>query len=239
MVASLFLNPAQFDDVADLERYPRDEERDIEIFQRHEVDVVFKPSVEEMYPAGHGTTVDPGPIGDVLEGAHRAGHFRGVATVVAKLLGTIRPDIAVWGAKDAQQNVVIRRLSRDLCMNVHHVIVPTVRAVDGLALSSRNARLSVAERKAATLLFAALSGARELYSEGERRAEAIRERVRDMVAGEALVKLDYVSVAEPLALIELEEIVPGAVLSLAAFVGSTRLIDNVTLDATSTSSASA
>ena len=230
LVASLFLNPTQFNDAADLERYPRDVDRDLAIFERHGVDVVFKPTVDEMYPPGHVTVVDPGPLGAMLEGAHRAGHFLGVATVVAKLLSVIRPDIAVWGAKDAQQNIVIRRMSQDLCLNVKHVIEPTVRAEDGLALSSRNARLSVAERQAAPVLFGALSGARALWDGGERRAEVLRRCVRDMVNGEALTELEYVSVAEPVALRELEQIVPGAVVSLAAVVGSTRLIDNVLLE---------
>lgn len=234
VVASLFLNPTQFDDPTDLKDYPRDVARDLDIFERHGVDVVFKPSVDEIYPPGHGTTVDPGPVGAILEGARRPGHFTGVATVVAKLLVAIRPDIAIWGAKDAQQNVVIRQVARGLCMNVHHVIEPTVRADDGLALSSRNARLSVDERKAAARLFEALSEARKLWRAGERQADVIRQRIRDILAGEPLVKLEYVSVAEPRALTELEEIEPGAVLSLAAFVGSTRLIDNVTLDETVT-----
>jgi len=231
VVASLFLNPTQFGDPADLERYPRDVERDLAIFHRHDVDVVFKPAVEEMYPPGPAMSVDPGSLATILEGAHRPGHFQGVVTVVAKLLVAIRPDIAVWGAKDVQQNVIIRRLSLDLCMNVRHVIEPTVRASDGLALSSRNARLSGPEREAATLLFAALSEGEGLWAAGERRAEVVREHIRDMIDKEVLVELDYVSVAEPVALSDVTEIVPGTVVSLAALVGATRLIDNVILDA--------
>lgn len=229
LVASLFLNPTQFDDPSDLERYPTDRARDLEIFQRHGVDVVFAPAVAEMYPAGATTEVDPGAPARVLEGAHRPGHFRGVATVVTKILTVLRPDIAVWGAKDAQQNVVIRSITRDLLMPVEHVIVPTVRGEDGLALSSRNRHLSPEERRQATSLHAALVAAREAWDGGERSAETLRETVRRTVAPRPLVTLEYVSVADPDTLAELEVAVPCALVSLAARVGATRLIDNVTL----------
>jgi len=131
VVASVFLNPTQFDDPGDLRRYPTDRDGDLHIFERHGVDVVFAPSVAEMYPDGSATEIDPGPVGQVLEGAGRPGHFRGVATVVAKILTVLRPDVAIWGEKDAQQNIVIRRVTTDLRMNVRHILIPTVRAPDG------------------------------------------------------------------------------------------------------------
>ena len=230
VVASLFLNPTQFDDPSDLERYPVDVECDLEIFAAHGVDVVFKPSVTEMYPDGGSTTVDPGPLGRVLEGARRPGHFTGVATVVAKLLTIIRPDVAVWGAKDAQQNVVVRRISRDLGMAVKHVVVPTVRDADGLALSSRNTRLSEGERAAAPALHRALEHAREGFAAGETDAARLRAAVRAAIDSADVFDLEYVSLADPDTLEELETARTGALLSLAARLGTTRLIDNVVLD---------
>jgi pantoate--beta-alanine ligase len=229
LVASLFLNPTQFDDLSDLERYPADREADLEIFARYGVDVVFAPTVEEMYPHGASTTVDPGPIATVLEGEHRAGHFRGVATIVTKILTVIRPDVAVWGAKDAQQNVVIRRVARDLRMSVRHVVVPTVRAPDGLALSSRNRHLSDAERAQAISLYEGLRRAVALWEDGERDAGVLKEAVERTLAAHDLVIPEYVSLADPDSLAELREARSAALLSLAARVGSTRLIDNVTL----------
>lgn len=230
LVASLFLNPTQFGDPSDLERYPQNVESDLALFERMGVDLVFKPSVEEMYPPGHSMVVDPGTMGSMLEGAHRPGHFAGVATVVAKILCAVRPDVAVWGAKDAQQNVVIRRLTRELCMEVRHVVVPTVRADDGLALSSRNARLSDDERPAAAILFRALSEGAQLWKAGQRDAHTIRERVRAELGREPRVSLDYVSVASPETLAELESVVSGSLLSLAARLGPVRLIDNIILE---------
>lgn len=229
VVASLFLNPTQFDDPADLERYPADRARDLETFERHGVDVVFAPTAYAMYPPGSSTEVDPGPVARVLEGAHRPGHFRGVATVVTKILTILRPDIAVWGAKDAQQNVVIRRISRDLGMPVEHVMVPTVRAADGLALSSRNRHLSEAEREQATSLYGGLQAALKAWSGGLRDADLLRDAVRSEISRHSLVSLEYVSVAHPETLEELDTAIEGALLSLAARAGRTRLIDNVTL----------
>ena len=230
LVGSLFLNPTQFGDPADLDRYPRDMERDLAIFGVHGVDIVFKPSVGEIYPPGSVTEVDPGAMAYALEGEHRPGHFMAVATVVTKILTVVRPDIAVWGAKDAQQNVIIRQLSRDLLMELDHEIVPTVRAEDGLALSSRNEYLSAEERKAATVLYAALSEARKLWQRGERDAAVLRRIVRDMVKQEPRADLEYVSIADSNTLEELVEAGPGALVSLAGVIGDTRLIDNVALE---------
>jgi len=230
LVASLFLNPTQFNDPRDLETYPADRGRDLALFEQHGVDVVFAPTVDEMYPQGASTTVDPGPLAAVLEGAHRPGHFHGVATVVTKILTVIRPDVAVWGAKDAQQNVIIRRISGDLGMHVRHVLAPTVRDEDGLALSSRNARLSAAERVQAASLYRGLSGARALWHQGTRDAARLVEAVRRELGRHPLVCPEYVSLADPDTLTELHEARPGALLSVAAVVGATRLIDNITLD---------
>ncbi len=229
LIASLFLNPTQFNDSADLDTYPADTAADLEIFRAHGVDVVFMPSVDEMYPPGGSAPVDPGPLGDVLEGAHRPGHFIGVATVVARLFNVIRPDIAVWGAKDAQQNVIIREVSRRMGMPIDHRIVPTVREDDGLALSSRNARLSSDERAAAPVLYRALSKAHRLFLEGESDAATLRAAVREVVGNEALVALEYVSVASMRDLGEVTRAEAGAMVSLAAVVGNTRLIDNIVL----------
>jgi len=229
LVASLFLNPTQFNDASDLDRYPTDRERDLEIFRSHGVDVVFMPSVDEMYPPGSEELVDAGPVGSVLEGAHRPGHFAGVATVVAKLLDVIRPDIAVWGAKDAQQNVVIRRISSELGPKVDHRIIPTVRDEDGLALSSRNARLTPEGRAAAPVLWRALAGAQRRFQEGETSVHALLAGIRETVASQDLVSLEYASVSHPETLEDVRQAEDGSLVSLAAAIDHTRLIDNVVL----------
>ena len=229
VVASLFLNPTQFDDAADLDSYPRDRARDLEIFKRNGVDIVFAPPAEEMYPAGAETAVDPGPTGRVLEGQSRPGHFIGVATVVTKLLALIRPDVALFGAKDAQQLVIVRRLVRDLLLGAEIAEVPTVRDEDGVALSSRLAHLDDAGRPAAASIYRALSRGEALFRDGVRDAAALREAVTDELASESLVDVEYVSVADPEMLTELEEAGEGALMSLAAGVGGVRLIDNVIL----------
>ncbi len=229
VVASLFLNPTQFDDAADLDSYPYDRARDLEIFERNGVDVVFAPPVEEMYPAGAETAVDPGPIGRVLDGRSRPGHFIGVATVVTKLLALIRPDVALFGAKDAQQLVIVRRLVRDLLLGTEIAEVPTVRDEDGVALSSRLARLDDAGRSAAASIHPALSRGEALFLDGVRDADALREAVASALASERLVDVEYVSVADPEMLTELEEAGEVALMSMAASVGGVRLIDNVVL----------
>jgi pantoate--beta-alanine ligase len=229
LVASLFLNPTQFAADEDLDRYPVDTERDLAIFREKGVDVLFMPSVAEMYPPGDDTEMDPGPVGDVLEGAHRPGHFRGVATVVAKICSSIRPDIAVWGAKDAQQNVVIRNVTQVIGLQVDHRIISTVRDDDGLALSSRNRYLTAAERAATPALFRGLREAQRLWDAGERNPEALKAAVEAEIALEELISLDYVSVADPQSFEELEIARSGAVVSLAANLSSARLIDNIVL----------
>ncbi len=229
LVASLFLNPTQFSELEDLDAYPVDTERDLRIFREHGVDYVFKPSVDEMYAPGGYRTVDPGPIGQVLEGKQRPGHFVAVATVVGRICSIIRPNIAVWGAKDAQQNLVIKRATDVLELDVAHVIEPTVRDESGLALSSRNAYLSDAERRSAAALYRGLKMAVEEFAHGETAAESLRNIVRAAVVREPLIELDYVSAADPVTLAELATVSDGTLLSLAASVGRARLIDNVVL----------
>lgn len=231
LVGSLFLNPTQFNDTRDLDAYPVQTERDLALFESLGADVVFTPSPREVYPAGDDLTIDPGSVASKLEGAHRPGHFRGVATVVAKLLSVIRPDIAVWGAKDAQQNAVIRSVTRGLLMNVDHHIRPTVREDDGLALSSRNARLSVEERRAAPVLFESLSTVGRLFGAGEVSTLRLLAGARDVLSREPALTVEYVSVVDPASFEDVEIAEPGAVVCLAATLGETRLIDNLVLGA--------
>ncbi len=229
VIASLFVNPTQFGPAEDFDSYPRDRERDLEIFQAHGTDILFEPNPAEMYPAGESTRVDPGPIANVLEGAHRPGHFVGVATVVTKLFSITTPDAAYFGRKDAQQLAVISRLARDLRMGIEIVPVETVRDPDGLALSSRNVNLSGEHRKAATALFRALTAGENVWASGERSGEALRAAMLEVLRCEPLVDVDYASAADPETFEELDEIDRTALLSLAARVGGTRLIDNISL----------
>jgi pantoate--beta-alanine ligase len=226
---SIFVNPTQFGPNEDFAAYPRDIDRDLSLLEAEGVDYVFLPSVEEMYPRDAETYVDVGPISDRLEGAFRPGHFRGVATVVLKLFTIVKPARAYFGRKDAQQLVVIRRMVRDLNVDVEIVPVDTVREPDGLAMSSRNAYLNPTERKAALCLHEALSLAREMWTRGARDAEAFRKRLRELIEDEELARIDYVSVADPETLEELDRIHGPALVSLAVRIGRTRLIDNITL----------
>jgi len=229
VVVSIFVNPTQFGPGEDYERYPRDEQRDLSLLRDERVDVVFMPSVDEIYPPGASTFVDVGGVTEMLEGAHRPGHFRGVATVVAKLFNIVEPARAYFGRKDAQQLVVVRKLVRDLRFDVEIVGMPIVREPDGLALSSRNAYLSPAEREAALVLSRALREAEQLFGGGDRDGERVRAAMRDLIAREPLARVDYVSVADPESLRELDRIESTALVSLAVRIGATRLIDNVTL----------
>ncbi len=230
-VVTIFVNPAQFSPDEDLNRYPRDPERDLVLLEAEHVGAVFMPPVEEIYPDGYSTHLDVDGLSEGLEGTSRPGHFRGVATVVAKLFNITAPARAYFGRKDAQQFRVIRRMAADLDFPVELVPMPTVREPDGLAMSSRNVYLTPDERAAATCLSRGLFAARERFNAGERDASRLRDVVHDTVAAEPLVRLDYVSVADDLSLAELATIERTALLSLAAFVGRTRLIDNVELDA--------
>jgi pantoate--beta-alanine ligase len=229
VVVSIFVNPTQFGAGEDFQTYPRDPERDLALLQGEEVDVVFIPPAEEMYPAHFGTWVDVQQITERLEGAFRPGHFRGVATVVAKLFNIVEPTRAYFGQKDAQQLIVIKRMVSDLNMNLELVAVPTVREPDGLAMSSRNTYLSPKERQAALVLWQALDLANQLWSEGERNAGKIRQKMKALIDSEPLAQIDYISVADAESLEELGEIDRPALVSLAVRVGKTRLIDNIVL----------
>ena len=229
VVVSIFVNPTQFGAGEDFQTYPRDPERDLTLLQGEEADVVFMPPAEEMYPAHFSTWVDVQQITERLEGAFRPGHFRGVATVVAKLFNIVEPTRAYFGQKDAQQLIVIKRMVSDLNMNLELVAVPTVREPDGLAMSSRNTYLSPRERQAALVLWQALNLANQLWSEGERNAGKIRQKMKALIGSEPLAQIDYISVADAESLEELREINRPALVSLAVRVGKTRLIDNIVL----------
>ncbi|MDX6365673.1 MAG: pantoate--beta-alanine ligase [Nocardioidaceae bacterium] len=226
LVVSIFVNPLQFAAGEDLARYPRSLDADLALSRERGVDVVFAPSYAEMYPSGDPqVSVDPGPLGSILEGASRPGHFRGVLTVVAKLLGLVRPDTAVFGEKDYQQLVLVSCLVDDLCLPVEVVAAPTVRADDGLALSSRNRYLDESQQRAAAALSRALSAGRAAGTAGPR---AVLAAAREVLRLEPAVAVDYLSLRSP----ELGETTPPgpARLLVAATVGATRLIDNVAVE---------
>ncbi|MEN6369885.1 MAG: pantoate--beta-alanine ligase [Thermotogota bacterium] len=229
-VASIFVNPTQFAPTEDLGAYPRDLDRDLSMLENAGANLVFAPTFdEEMYPPGYATWVTVDGITARLEGAARPTHFRGVATVVAKLFSLVRPQCAYFGQKDAQQALVIDRLIADLDFDIELVVAPTVREPDGLAMSSRNTYLSPTERRAAPVLRQALDLAESLWEDGERSAEEIRSRMTDLLLAEPLARVDYVSVADPTTLEEFETVGPRALVSLAVRVGTTRLIDNTVL----------
>lgn len=231
IAVSIFVNPTQFGEGEDFDKYPRDLDGDLEMLRQRGVDLVFVPDVSEVYPPGFDTWLDVGPIADRLEGAARPGHFRGVATVVAKLFGIIQPERAYFGQKDGQQTVVVRKLVRDLDMGIEIVVLPTVREADGLAMSSRNVRLNPEQRRAAQAVYRALCAGLVVWERGETDAAAIVSAVQRELASEPLLgSVDYVSLADPETLEENEQATPGAMLSVAAHLGSVRLIDNVILE---------
>jgi pantoate--beta-alanine ligase len=225
-VATIFVNPRQFDEAADFTSYPRDVEADIAMCEAEGMDIVWIPPVEEVYPPGFDTTVNVGAVAQPLEGAARPGHFAGVATVVATLFALVGAEHAYFGQKDAQQLMVIRRMTLDLGLPTEVVPCPTVREPDGLALSSRNVRLSPEERAAAPVLQRALTAARTAYDEGERDGDVLRELMAEVLAIEPLAQVEYVSVADALTLAELQWIEGPVLFSLAVVFGTTRLIDN-------------
>jgi pantoate--beta-alanine ligase len=226
---SIFVNPAQFGPQEDLARYPRDLERDLRLLEPAGADVVWAPEVGEVYPPGFQTYVTVEEAAQPLEGALRPGHFRGVATVVAKLFNAFTPDRAYFGQKDAQQAAVIRRMALDLNFPLEIVVCPTVRESDGLAMSSRNTYLAPEERRAAIVLYRALSAARAACDGGERDAEKLRAAMRGYLAAEPRAETDYVSVADPDTLRELDRVERDALFSMAVRIGKTRLIDNFVL----------
>ena len=225
-VVSIFVNPKQFGDPADLERYPRNEARDVEICAEAGADLVWAPSIEDVYPPGFDTSVHAGAIAEPLEGAARPGHFDGVATVVSILFNVVGAERAYFGQKDAQQLLVIRQMARDLAIPIEVIAHPTVREPDGLALSSRNVHLSPEEREAAPIVRRALLAGREAFEAGERSGNELRRSMLDVLATEPLANPEYVSVADTGTLRELDRIDGPALLSMAVRFGSTRLIDN-------------
>ena len=229
VVVSIFVNPTQFGLQEDYEKYPRDHVLDLSILRKEKTDIVFMPSVTEMYPAPFNSWVEMGKITERLEGTSRPGHFRGVTTVVAKLFNIIQPTRAYFGQKDAQQAIVIKKMVADLDMNLEIVTVPTVRESDGLAMSSRNIYLNSEQRQAAVVIYQALSLAQELWSQGEKDTERIRQEIIALIKKQPLANIDYVSIADNETLDELDTIKPPALISLAINIGKTRLIDNVVL----------
>lgn len=228
VVVTIFVNPTQFGPKEDLSRYPRDLERDKHLIEAY-TELLWTPTAEIMYPSGYQTWVEVETMTRPLEGAMRPGHFKGVTTVVAKLFNAVQPHKAYFGQKDAQQAAVLRQMVRDLNFPLEMVICPTTREPDGLAMSSRNVYLDPEQRKAATVLFRSLGAAKELYESGERDAEKIRGKMKDVLASEPLAEPQYVSCADYDTLEELEEIKGKALLSMAVFFGKTRLIDNFVL----------
>ena len=229
VVVSLFVNPTQFAPLEDFAGYPRDFERDRRLLDAEGVHVLFHPAVKEMYPEGFAAGIEIRELSEPLCGAARPGHFRGVATVVAKLFNVVRPHVAIFGCKDYQQLQIIRRLARDFNFDVGVIGHPTVREADGLAMSSRNAYLDPQERKAALCLYRALRGAEEIVRRGERRAAAIVAGARGEIAREALARIEYVSLCDPESLREIDLLQDAALLALAVRIGKARLIDNMIL----------
>jgi pantoate--beta-alanine ligase len=227
VVVSIYINPAQFGPAEDLNTYPRDLQRDLDLLRAEGVDLVWTPSNVVMYPPGYQTWVQVEDVTQLLEGALRPGHFRGVATVVAKLFNAVQPHKAYFGQKDAQQAVVIRRMGRDLDFPVEVVVCPIVREPGGLAMSSRNVHLDPQEQRAALVLSKALFNAKKSFDSGVRDASHLREVVLETLAAEPLAKVQYVSCADPETLQEEEGRVDRALISLAVLIGKTRLIDNV------------
>ncbi|MDD5428062.1 MAG: pantoate--beta-alanine ligase [Candidatus Omnitrophica bacterium] len=227
VVMSIFVNPMQFGPKEDFEKYPRDLKRDEHLAASAGVDVIFHPSVSDMYPAGYSTYVEVCGLGDTLCGASRPGHFKGVTTVVAKLFQIVRPNIAYFGQKDAQQAIIIKKMTEDLNMGIEIKIMPIVREPDGLAMSSRNAYLSPAERKNAPALYESLKKAETLVRSGEKDAAKIIKATEDMIRVIPNAKIDYVSMVDPRNLKKIKTVTGETLIALAVFIGKTRLIDNI------------
>jgi len=231
VVVSIFINPTQFGPREDLAAYPRDLPRDLSLLESAGADLVWSPTPEIMYPPGYQSWVTVEEVTLPLEGGMRPGHFRGVTTIVAKLFNAVQPDKAYFGQKDAQQARVIQQMVRDLDIPVQVVVCPIVREPDGLAMSSRNAYLNPAERQSATVLSRALAAARSAWEAGERDADRLRQVMSATINAEPLARLQYVSCADPQTLQEIEGAIPGrALLSMAVFIGKTRLIDNLVME---------
>lgn len=229
VIVSIFVNPTQFGPNEDFEKYPRDIDGDLEILEEEGVDAVFAPEADEMYPKDFNSRVEVIGITQKLEGNCRPGHFRGVTTVVNKLFNIVMPNKAYFGQKDAQQAIVIGKMVKDLNMNLEVITCPTIREQDGLAMSSRNVFLRPEDRQSATVLYRALMLAKDLYERGERNAEAIRWEMVRLIKTEEPARIDYVSVADPVTLDELDEISGKALVSLAVKFYKTRLLDSIVL----------
>ena len=229
VVVTIFVNPTQFGPQEDLAKYPRDIQRDLTLLDKEGTDIVFIPSADEMYPPRYNSWVEVTKVTERLEGASRPGHLKGVTTVCNKLFNITQPTRAYFGQKDAQQAIVIKKMTADLNMNLEIVTVPTVREPDGLAMSSRNTYLNPEQRRAATVLYQSLTLAQKLYASGERDAEKIRQEMRNLIQQQPLAQIDYVSIADNETLEELDTITPPALVSLAVRFGRARLLDNVVL----------
>ena len=229
VIVSIFVNPIQFNSAEDLSRYPRNLQKDVEILSELNVDAVFAPNRDEIYPPGFDTYVEPGHLSSAFEGGSRPGHFRGVATIVLKLFNLVQADIAYFGQKDFQQVQIIRRMVEDLNLNLRLMICPIVREADGLALSSRNALLNPEERRAATVLQRSLRRGEALAHAGESQAQVLLQAIQEVVKTEPMITLDYLALADPLSLQTVEHVAAGTVALIAARVGSVRLIDNLIL----------
>jgi pantoate--beta-alanine ligase len=227
---SIFVNPTQFNNSADLANYPRNMEHDLALLQAEGVDLVWTPTPEIVYPPAYQTYVNVEQVTKPLEGAARGSHFRGVATVVSKLFNVFQPHRAYFGQKDAQQVIVIKQMVQDLNFNLEIVVCPTVREPDGLAMSSRNVRLSPAARRQAVCLYQALQEAKMAYEQGQHNGEQLCAIMRNVVTAQSLARVDYVSIADLPTLTEMTTIVPPALFSLAVFVDEVRLIDNLILE---------
>jgi pantoate--beta-alanine ligase len=231
VVVSVFVNPTQFGPSEDYEHYPRDLTKDTAILTDYNVDYIFAPASEEIYPKDFSSYVNVGGLSKLLEGETRPGHFRGVATVVAILLNTVRPDFAFFGQKDAQQALIIKRMVRDLSFDTEIVILPTVREDSGLAISSRNLYLNAEEQQSASVIHQGLVKAKEVFKKGERHADKLAEIVRTTIEAEPRVRVDYVSVVDAETLEKLDKLDERPILiAVAAYVGKTRLIDNTMLN---------
>lgn len=240
VVVSVFVNPAQFGPGEDFEHYPRDLTKDTALLTDYNVDFIFAPPIEEIYPKGFSTYVNVEGLSEQLEGTTRPGHFRGVATVVTILLNVVRPDFAFFGQKDGQQAIIIRRLVRDLALDSEIIVLPTVREDSGLAMSSRNLYLKPEEQEAASVIHQALAKAKETYKAGERHGTKLTELVRTIIEAEPRVRVDYVSITDGETLEKLDKLDERPMLiAVAAYVGKTRLIDNTTLNTSKKRDASA
>jgi pantoate--beta-alanine ligase len=229
VIVSIFINPTQFGPKEDFQSYPRELESDLSILKSLDIDVVFMPNQDDMYPNGFETWVEVRGIGDRLEGEQRPGHFRGVATVVTKLFAITRPDTAYFGQKDAQQVVVIGKLNRDLNLGVDLKALPTIREPDGLAMSTRNFYMEAHERQASSVIFRSLALAHDMYFKGYRNSNEIKDEIRTLIEEEPLARINYISIAQIDTLEEIEHINNHALISVAVNIGQTRLIDNITV----------